>query len=81
MRSGITHITKLEFLPVFQAAFDTSITSNNIKGGFRGARLILFNLEAIISKLNIHIYTLIPLPKATTPWSTKTPRNQADFIS
>ncbi|KAF1932413.1 uncharacterized protein M421DRAFT_417129 [Didymella exigua CBS 183.55] len=30
MRSKITRITKLEFLPCFKAAFDASITESNI---------------------------------------------------
>jgi hypothetical protein len=35
----------------------TTITEKNIKGGFKGARLIPFNLESIILKLNIQLQT------------------------
>jgi hypothetical protein len=61
MRNKITHITKLKFLPCFRGAHDTVITKSNIQEGFRGARLVLFNLEAVILKLNVRLRTL-PLP-------------------
>ena len=61
MRNKITRITKLEFLPCFKAAFDASITESNIKGGFRGAGLVPFNPEAVISKLEVRLCTP-PLP-------------------
>lgn len=55
IRNYINHITKLEFLLAFRAAFNASITPDNIYGGFRGSRLILFNLEAVILKLDIKL--------------------------
>ena len=61
MRNKITHISKLKFLLCFKAAFDASITESNIQGGFRGAGLVPFNLEAVISKLKVRLYTP-PLP-------------------
>ena len=60
MRNKITCITKLKFLPCFKAAFNTLITKNNILGGFRGASLVLFNLEAVIEKLKVRLYTPLP---------------------
>ncbi|KAF1934466.1 DDE-domain-containing protein, partial [Didymella exigua CBS 183.55] len=53
MQSKITYITKLEFLLCFKAAFIASITKSNIYRGFRGAGLVLFNLEAVILKLKV----------------------------
>jgi hypothetical protein len=53
MRNNINHIDKTSFLPSFIAAYKATITKNNILGGFRGASLVLFNLEAVILKLNI----------------------------
>jgi hypothetical protein len=47
MRNRITHITKLEFLPCFERAFDAVITKDNIQGGFRGASLVPLNPEAV----------------------------------
>ncbi len=40
IRHHINHITKLEFLPAFKAAFDQSFTLANISSAFRGAGLV-----------------------------------------
>ena len=81
MRSKITRITKLEFLPCFKAAFDASITESNIKGGFRGAGLVPFNPEAVISKLEVRLCTP-PLPTVDkSTWHSQTPSNTLEFGS
>ena len=59
MRNKITYITKLKFLPYFKAAFNALIIESNIQGGFRGAGLVPFNLEAVILKLKVRLYTLL----------------------
>jgi hypothetical protein len=41
------------FLPAFKTAFKQSIIKENIKAGFRGTGLVLHNLQAMLSKLNI----------------------------
>jgi hypothetical protein len=51
-------IKKEAFLPAFKAAFKKVIIKENIYVGFRGARLVPYNLEAVISKLNIVFRTL-----------------------
>ena len=61
MRNKITYITKTEFLLCFIAAYKASITRSNILRGFRGASLVLFDLEAVISTLNVRLRTP-PLP-------------------
>jgi hypothetical protein len=61
MRNKITYITKTEFLLCFIAAYKASITKSNILGGFWGASLVLFNLDAVISMLNVRLRTP-PLP-------------------
>jgi hypothetical protein len=50
-------IKKEAFLLAFKAAFKKLITKENICAGFRGARLVLHNLEAVILKLNVVLYT------------------------
>ena len=40
IRNHINHITKLEFLPAFKAAFDRSFTPANIRSAFQGAGLV-----------------------------------------
>lgn len=43
MRSQITHITKVDFLPAFYAAFQLAMTENNIKAGFQGTGIIPYD--------------------------------------
>jgi DDE superfamily endonuclease len=82
MRNHINHITKLEFLPAFRAAFNKSITSDNICGSFRGAGLIPFNPDAVISKLDVRLRTPTPPPAAdVAPWSAKTLGNRIEMVS
>ena len=79
MRNKVAHITKLEFFPCFKAAFDASITKSNILGGFRGAGLVPFDPEAVISKLEVRLRTPTPLPEENTPWEPRTPSNTLEF--
>ncbi|KAF1924506.1 DDE-domain-containing protein, partial [Didymella exigua CBS 183.55] len=51
-------IKKEAFLLAFKAAFKRLITKENIYVGFRGAGLVLQNLEAVILKLNVVLCTL-----------------------
>ena len=59
VRNYIIYITKEDFLLAFKAAYNKAFMENNIYIGFRGARLVLLNLDIIILKLNIRLYTLI----------------------
>jgi hypothetical protein len=56
----INYISKLEFLCAFREAFFASITERNIQGGFVGAGLVPFDLERVLSKLDIKLRMLIP---------------------
>lgn len=60
MRSHVTYITKEEFFPAVYVAYKAAMTELNILGGFRGAGLVLFDLEHVILQLDIKF--LIPLP-------------------
>jgi hypothetical protein len=53
IRNSINYIIKLEFLLAIRAAIDATFTSSNIKRGFKSAELVSFDLETVISKLNI----------------------------
>jgi hypothetical protein len=59
-------IKKEAFLLAFKAAFKKAITKENIYTGFKGARLVLYNLEAVILKLNIVLCTLTLLKPEDT---------------
>ena len=56
----ITHIAKEDFLLAFKAAYNKAFIENNIYIGFRGAGLVLLNLDIVILKLNIQLHTLTP---------------------
>ncbi len=61
MRMYINYISKLEFLYGFRKAFFASITERNIQSGFAGASFMLYDLERVISKLDVKLRTLTPL--------------------
>src|SRR6478609_12247019 len=77
IRRSITHISKTEFFPAFYTAFQLTMTELNIKGGFRGAGLVPFNPEYVVSKLDVQLRTPTPAKEVTnpsTPWVPKTPQ-------
>ena len=84
IKSHVNHITKTEFLIAFHAAHVAAMTPQNIQGGFKGAGLVPFNPECIISKLDVKLGTRTP-PEATLPptqpWTSQTPHNATETIS
>ena len=78
MRMHINHVSKLEFLYSFREAFFASLTEKNIRGGFTGAGLVPYNLERVLSKLDIKLRTPTPLNSragSLEPWVFQTPHN------
>ena len=61
MRINIIYINKLEFFYTFREAFFTSIIKKNIQGGFAGAGFVPYDLKRVIFKLDVRIWTPIPL--------------------
>jgi hypothetical protein len=59
----IYYISKETFLLVFKAAYKYTFTKENAYVGFRGARLVLFNLDTVLLKLNIKLRTLTLLQR------------------
>jgi hypothetical protein len=84
IKAHINHITKVEFLIAFKAAYKASMTESNIKGGFRGAGLVPFDPQAVISKLDIKLRTPTP-PNPPHPdhdsWTSQTPKNSTEALS
>jgi hypothetical protein len=81
-RSRINHIDKQSFLVCFRAAYNATITPSNIQGGFRGAGLVPFDPERVISTLNVKLRTPSPqLPINNEPWQSQTPKNLREFES
>jgi hypothetical protein len=56
--SRIYYINKETFLLAFKVAFKKTFTAENICIGFRAARLVLYNPEAVLLKLNVRLHTL-----------------------
>jgi hypothetical protein len=63
IKAHINHISKVEFFLAFKAAYDQSITPANAQAGFRGAGLVPFDPQAVISKLDVRLRTPTP-PRA-----------------
>lgn len=61
MQAYITHISKEDFLPTFCNAFYATFTESNICGGFQGVGLVPYDLESIISQLDVKLHTPLPL--------------------
>jgi hypothetical protein len=75
IRHHINHITKLEFLPAFKAAYDRSFTSTNICSAFRGAGLVPLQPDAVLSKLDVQLRTPSPATLPEALWEARTPSN------
>ena len=84
MRAHVTHITKEDFFPALYTAHTTAIARSNILGGFRGAGLVPFDPEYVISQLDAKLQT--PSPPRTSDglelsWLSKTPSNLIEALS
>ncbi|APA10190.1 hypothetical protein SS1G_07383 [Sclerotinia sclerotiorum 1980 UF-70] len=83
IKAYINHISKIEFFIAFKAAYQQSITIQNIKAGFRGAGLIPFDPQSILSKLDIRIRTSTPPSTSlelTNFWISQTPHNPTEAL-
>lgn len=84
MRKHITHITKADFFPAFYAAFQQAMIRENIQGGFRGAGVVPFSPESVLSRLDVKLRTPTPSepdPDLPGPWVPKTPNNPIEATS
>jgi hypothetical protein len=71
IKTKIIYIIKSEFFLAFKSAFYKTFIKENILGGFRRSGLISFNLQTVLSKLDVKLRT--PTPPGTTdelssPW-------------
>ena len=74
-RNRTHYISKETFLPAFKAAFEQSITKENIQAGFRGAGLVPHDPQAVLSKLDVVVQTPKQSPQRPATWEAQTPRN------
>jgi hypothetical protein len=81
--SHINHITKVEFFLALKAAYFSAMTESNNRGGFRGAGLVPFNPEVVISNLDVRLRTPTltgPPSSDPDPWASQTPQNPAEAV-
>jgi hypothetical protein len=84
MRAHITHITKDDFFPAFRNAFFAALTESNTQGGFRGAGIVPFDPESVISTLDLKLKTPTPTTSRSgtaEPWVSQTPNNPIEATS
>ena len=74
-RNRTHYISKETFLPAFKAAFEQSITKENIQASFRGAGLVPHDPQAVLSKLDVVVQTPVQSPRQAAAWEAQTPRN------
>jgi len=75
IRHHINHITKLEFLPAFQAAVKRSFKSANIYSDFQGVGLAPLQPDVVLSKLDVQLRTPTPTALLEAVWEARTPSN------
>ncbi|EDN92813.1 hypothetical protein SS1G_08678 [Sclerotinia sclerotiorum 1980 UF-70] len=83
IKAHINHITKVKFFIAFKAAYLQSFIIQNMKAGFRGAGLIPFDPQSILSKLDIRIRTSTPSSTSlelTNSWISQTPHNPTEAL-
>jgi hypothetical protein len=78
-RSRIYYINKETFLPAFKLAFEKTFIVENVCTGFQGARLVPYNLDAVLLKLDVQLRTPTPPALGTVNWEAKTPRNAREI--
>ncbi len=81
MKVHINHITKIEFLPCYKAAFSEVFTERNILASFRGAGLVPHDPDTVLSKLDVRLKTPEQPIVEEAPWESKTPKNSAEIVS
>jgi hypothetical protein len=76
IQNCINHINKLSFLPAFKIAFEKAIIKDNIYGGFRGAGLVPYDPNEVLSKLDVQLRNRTATPEQLASiWQAKTPGN------
>ena len=61
IKTYINHIIKTEFFIAFKITHFNTMTSENIKASFRNVNLMPYDLQAIISKLDVKLQILTPI--------------------
>jgi hypothetical protein len=82
MRNGVSHIDKPDFLEAYYNARKETMSQSNITISFAATRVLPYDLERVLAKLNTQLRTPTP-PLASElnlgPWAPETPHNTAEL--
>jgi len=82
MRNGVNHIDKQDFLEAYYNARKETMNQANISSSFAATRVLPYDLERVLAKLNTQLRTPTP-PLASAieqgPWAPETPHNTAEL--
>src|SRR5450432_572319 len=82
MRNGVTHIDKPDFLEAYHNAHKETMSQANISSSFAATRVLPYDPERVLAKLNTQIRTPTPPPASELnlgPWAPETPHNTAEL--
>jgi hypothetical protein len=65
IKARINYITKVEFFLAFIVVCKESIIAKNVQARFRGAGLVPFDPQVVISKLDVRLQTPTTCPPST----------------
>src|SRR5450432_329333 len=74
MRNGVNYINKQDFLEAYYNVYKETMNQANIFSSFAATRVLLYNLERVLVKLNTQLRTPTPLPARLElePWALET---------
>src|SRR5450432_1840546 len=82
MRNGVSYIDKPDFLEAYHNARKETMSQSNIMVSFAATRVLLYDPERVLAKLNTQLRTPTP-PLASElnlgPWALETPHNTAEL--
>src|SRR5450432_391359 len=83
MYNGVNHIDKQDFLEAYHNAHKETMTQANISSSFAATRVLLYNPERVLSKLNTQLRTptppLLPTSIEQGPWILETLHNTTEL--
>src|SRR5450432_3835371 len=82
MRNGVNHIDKHDFLEAYYNARNETMTQANISNSFAATRVLPYDPERVLAKLNTQLRTPTPPPASAIkqgPWAPETPHNTAQL--
>jgi hypothetical protein len=80
MRNGVTHINKPDFLEAYHNAHKETMSQSNIVASFAATRVLLYDLDRVLKKLNTQLRTPTPPPRQPEPiWAPETLYNTTNL--